>query len=481
MPEPMPLGRRIAYAVGAAGWQISDRIVVAIGIYFYLPPADVDLVPQLSDEIFLGVLTAYGLARLLGGIVDSLADPFVGYGSDRSRSRLGRRRFYLIIGVVPMTVVPALLFWPAGSPGSFAAFVYLTLMLCVYYVFFTIYVGPYLALIPEIAWTQKARVELSTLLALVGFPVMTLFGAAWPYGVAVARDAGLSGTEAVRTVVLVSSVLGFLLCLLPILAVDEQRFARSVRSTLPLGEALGVTLRNRPFLIYLSAQILFILGVNMIGPAIPYLAIVVLGRDEAFAGLIGLMTPIPALLGLFGVRIVVRHFGPRSIVIACVLLLGVALAPLGLLSPDLPGGPSDRWNLVIVFGSVALAGFALAGFLTMPNVIISQLIDLDEVRTGANRSAMYFGAQGLLTKWVYAASAAILSLLFVKFGNSRAEPAGVLMVGPVASAFCFVSALVYLWYPEHDVLDSARRRVESVPSSRPEADRRSQGGSMSGH
>jgi hypothetical protein len=69
---------------------------------------------------------------------------------------------------------------------------------------------------------------------------------------------------------------------------------------------------------------------------------------------------------------------------------------------------------------------------------------------------MYFGAQGLLTKWVYAASAALLSFLFVELGNSRAEPGGVLLVGPLASAFCLASALVYALYPEDQVLSSAR-------------------------
>ncbi len=118
MLEPMPRGRRIAYALGAAGWQISDRIVIAIGIYFYLPPGDTNLVPQLSDKIFLGVLTAYSLARLLGGIVDSLADPLVGYASDRSCSRLGRRRLFMLVGVVPIVAAPACCWWVPSRPPS---------------------------------------------------------------------------------------------------------------------------------------------------------------------------------------------------------------------------------------------------------------------------------------------------------------------------------------------------------------------------
>jgi GPH family glycoside/pentoside/hexuronide:cation symporter len=430
--------------------------VVAIGIYYYLPPGDTDLVPQLSDGVFLGVLTAYGLARLIGGVIDSLADPIVGWASDRSRSRLGRRRAFLVYGTVPMVLAPLLLFWPPGEPGSALTFAVLVALLALYYIAFTVYVAPYLALIPEIAWSERERVRLSALLGMVSFPALALYGAAWPAGVALGRAAGLSGEDALRWVVALSSALALALCVAPIAAIDEGRFARSIRSTLSMRRALAETLRNRPFLIYLAAQILFILGVNLLGPSIPYLAVVLLGRGEAFAGLLALAIPVPALIGFLVVRRAAARFGTRRTIVACVLLLALALAPLGLIEPDLPGGPRDAANLALVCASLVLAGGALAGFLVLPNVIISQLIDLDEARTGANRSAMYFGAQGLLTKWVYAASAALLSFLFVELGNSRAEPGGVLLVGPLASAFCLASALVYALYPEDQVLSSAR-------------------------
>jgi hypothetical protein len=61
-------------------WQITGSIMVSIGIYFYQPPGDTGLNALPSEEAFLGVLTAYGLARIIGGVVDSLADPFVGWG-----------------------------------------------------------------------------------------------------------------------------------------------------------------------------------------------------------------------------------------------------------------------------------------------------------------------------------------------------------------------------------------------------------------
>ena len=444
----MSTARRVAYAFGAPGYMISDRIVVAIAFYFYLPPEGRGLEPLLDQQILLGVFTAWGLSRLIGGVFDSLADPLVGFGSDRSRSRLGRRRVYLVAGIVPMVVSPVLLFWPPAEPGEGLNFAWLTGLLVVYYVFFTVYVGPYLALIPELARTAHQRIDLTTVQAAASFPILILYPSLWLAGVEVGRSLGLDTAGAIRAVVVVSSGLALALCALPIWAVDEGRFARSEPSALPMGRAVWTTLRSRPFLIYLAAQICFILGVTMLQPAIPYLAIVLLGRSEGFAAMLALASAPTAVLGFFAVRWLGRRAGPKRSIIVCVGLLGVSMVLLGGLRADVPGGPDDARNLAFAFGALSLAGLSLAGFFVLPHVLMGQVIDLDERETGANRSAMFYGVQGLLTKWVYAASLALLSFLFQRFGASPEEPLGVILVGPVAAVMCGLSVLLYAAYPE---------------------------------
>lgn len=208
----------------------------------------------------VGCVSAYGLARLIGGVVDSLADPFVGHYSDRSPSPLGRWREFLIIGIVPMVVIPGLLFFQPGEPGSFSVFLYLTVMLSLYYIFFTIYVAPYLALIPEIARTERHRVELSRPRSLIGGPIIMAFGILWLVGVDVFKDMGMDA---------------------------------------------------------------------MTGPAVPYFARVILGRDEGFAA-----------------------------------MLSLAMLPYGLLTPSSPGEPGDEVNLTVIVGLTALKGLPIAAIMS---------------------------------------------------------------------------------------------------------------------
>jgi GPH family glycoside/pentoside/hexuronide:cation symporter len=466
MVERMSAARCVAYSFGMAGFQIPDRIVVAIALYYYLPPPGRGLAPQVSQEIFLGVLTVFGLAMLIGRVFDAVVDPLVGYASDRSRSRLGRRRSFLVYGIVPMLVLPALLFWPPRAPGSTLNGISLAIVLAAYFIAFTVYVAPYLALIPELATDGRARTRLSTLLALVSFSVLGLYAAAWPYGIELGRQLGASSENAVRGVVVLSLGVAFVFCLLPILAVDEQRFTRTVSSELSFKQALLCTVSNRPFLIYLAAVLLLIFAATLMAPAAVYYATVVLGRSEAFAGALSLAVFSTTLIGFVIVLRASDRIGARRGMIICNLIFAVSLASLGFLRPDVPGGPRDGLNLLIIWSAMAVMGVAVAGFLVLPYVLISQVIDYDTAKTGSNRSAMYFGTQGFLTKWMYGLGGAVIAFLFARFGNSPEQPLGVLLMGPLAGVACLLSALIFTFYPERQVLVVTEMLRTSSQSSR---------------
>ena len=172
-------------------------------------------------------------------------------------------------------------------------------------------------------------------------------------------------------------------------------------------------------------------------------------------------TPKAILIGFAMVHLVVAKIGTKRSLMLTIFILGITMIPYGLLTPSTPGGPGDMLNLIVIVGLTAIKGLAIAGIMILPTVILGQLIDLDESNTGANRAAMYYGVQGLFTKWVYAASAAILSFLLSAYGRSAAEPLGVLLIGPVAGGLCLVGAILYSFYPEKEI----RHRVDQLGRS----------------
>jgi Na+/melibiose symporter-like transporter len=146
----------------------------------------------------------------------------------------------------------------------------------------------------------------------------------------------------------------------------------------------------------------------------------------------------------------------------CSGLLGLAVSSFGLLQVDAPGGPHDARNLAILFGALGLVGIPVAGLLVLPNVMLGQLIDRDERRSGSHRSAMFYGMQGFATKWVYGLSLWVLTWLLARFGNSPSEPHGVILSGPVAGAACLLSVAILAFYPERAVLAAAQEPPRSA-------------------
>src|SRR5678816_3600002 len=133
--------------------------------------------------------TAVGLMMLLGKGWDAFTDPAMGYLSDTTRSRWGRRRPYVLAGAVPMGFCFYLLFSPPAWLSHTGLLWYLLGMCLALYTCFTIFTIPYLAWGAELArgyHERTAIVQVRSLLGLLGgvagasVPLMLVSGAANP-------------------------------------------------------------------------------------------------------------------------------------------------------------------------------------------------------------------------------------------------------------------------------------------------------------
>jgi GPH family glycoside/pentoside/hexuronide:cation symporter len=445
-----------AFAAGVAGFNLAEQIVVVLALYFYLPPEGRGLEAQVPTAALWGPVTAFGAAMLLGRIVDSLADPIVGHLSDRSRSRLGRRRVFLIGAVVPLAVFPALVFFPPAAPGSAANGWFLALVLGGFFAAFAAYVVPLLALLPELAREPAERARLATwtgasgMVVALGFPSAAFAGARW------AQDSlALEPGSALRAVALASAALALALCAWPSFGLRRSE-ERELPSQLGLAAALGATLRDRPFLIYVAGQVFLVFAVGLVAPLLPYLAVSVLRRSEAFVAMLSLPLALGTLVGFAALPRTLARFGPRRTLIGAALLAAPALALWCVLGPQAVG---------LGLGSLGLLGMSIAAFAALPYLLLAQLIDADAARSGASRAALYFGVQGFALKWVRGLGGAVLAWLFATWGNSPARSEGILLAEALASACLLAAAACFAAYPEQRVLRAASRSTTSRRAS----------------
>ena len=85
-------------------------------MYFYMPPETAAATrifpPFLFEGAVLGVFTIIGIINFGARLFDAVSNPLLASWSDRSRSRLGRRRFFLAVSAVPFALFSYLVFVP---------------------------------------------------------------------------------------------------------------------------------------------------------------------------------------------------------------------------------------------------------------------------------------------------------------------------------------------------------------------------------
>jgi GPH family glycoside/pentoside/hexuronide:cation symporter len=436
-PPSVGRGRTLAYASGNIGVEALGPILAWIP-YLYAPPADAGT-PALLPAATVGLLL------FVGRFVDGFAEPIVGFLSDRSRTRFGRRIPWVVLGTPVLCAAFLGLFFPPFGPGRpLATAAWLCALNTVFWCAFTAVVAPYLALLPEIARTTEDRTRISAL--MTAFTVLTVVGANAALGSVVARFQG--GGEALgigfangfEPQALFYAGLAAFFLYLGVAFVRERPAADPAGGHLSFRGAVVESLRNPAFLPLVAPMSVFLIGVNLIVTAVPYLGRAILGASEAEASFgTAIVYGAAAATLPFANRLVAR-FGKKRTYSASLLAIGVGFAAILVLAVAPRPVP-------VYYTLMALLGVPVGTLLVLGRVLIADVIDEDERRTGLRREAMYFGMQGLLTKVSFGVGPLLATQLFARFGNTAEEPLGILLCGPAASVLALAGWWAFRRYP----------------------------------
>jgi GPH family glycoside/pentoside/hexuronide:cation symporter len=250
--SPLPLRARLLYASSSLGTEALAQSRALWLVYFYAPPDDADLPELLPVVVVGGILFA-------GRVLEAVDDALIGWWSDRTRSRLGRRLPFVVLATPPMTLFAVLLFIPPeGSGAATAAWLFLTIE--AFFLFATLSGGPYEALLPELATTSGERVT------LVGMRVY--FGAAGA-GIGLVGSGLLVDHAGFTTMAAAMAMLALFFRGLGVAGIWRHAPRTTPAAELPFGEALRLTLRNRHFLRFLPSFVLFQVGFQVVLGSLP--------------------------------------------------------------------------------------------------------------------------------------------------------------------------------------------------------------------
>jgi GPH family glycoside/pentoside/hexuronide:cation symporter len=347
-----------------------------------------------------------GVAIFIPRLLDALLDPLIGSRSDNTRSRWGRRKPYMVAGVLLSAVILPLIWMPpmAGSGRDVwyanGPFLWLTVMGSLYHFAYTLFAVPYTALGYELTTDYDERTRVLAWRMYLGLGAS--LAVPWIYRLCKLEIFPDEIIGARWVSIGIGAVVVFT-GLLPVLMTRENKDAVE-QEKLRLVDAVKYTLGNRSFQILMLSYLFFIAGLFSAGNIGGFINIYhVCGGDKVFAsqlgGIVGTVGAIVSYLSMFLITAVATRTDKRTgMVVGLMVSLAGILASWWALDP--------RWPYAQVL-TTAVTMLGMPGCWLLIGSMVADICDEDELKTGRRREGMFGAVNGFVLK----VAAAVTSLI----------------------------------------------------------------------
>jgi len=390
--EKLSLGMKLTYgAPSIAGAAMAIPVAIHVNPFY----SDTVLVP----------LAWVALAAALARILDAMIDPFVGWLSDHTQTRWGRRRPWIAVATPIAALVFIALFTPPTWLSTEGAAVWFGTCMMLFFTLNMLYGLPHAALGPELTLDYHER---STLFSVrEGFALLGTLVAAVVPGILIKQMA--DERRAFASMALAYGALMVALYWLLVVRVRERPDFVSRKSN-PLVPGVRRSLRNRPFSVLFLCYVVASIPGAIPGLLMPYFNRYVLNPPPIDAGTaqswLSIFLAAYFLSGLVCLPLwlaLAKRIGKLNAWLTSFIMGitgGIALFTLGA---------GDNVACLVV---ISWAGSSFGAGLFLPPAIQADVIDYDELHTGKRREAQYLALWGLVPKFIVIPSASLpLALL----------------------------------------------------------------------
>ena len=383
----LSLGQKIGYGVGDTGINFWFNAGVAFMLVFY------------TDGLGLSPVTA-GSILFVARAVDAITDPLMGWITDRTQTKMGKFRPFILAGAIPMAVMGVLTFTDPGlSPSQTLIYAYATYIL--YGITYTIISIPYSGLTAAVTHNPKERTEL-TAFRMVGAFTGSL---AIQVGMAAIINAYDQSAQGYQMAMVLFGVVG-VACLWTCVVSTRELPAPAHSRSDSLAQSWSAMKSNWPLWASMGAFLFSMLGTTIRGAVVIYYFTYVVGVPDLipqFFGMIG----IAMLAGIAITPMVAARIGKRRTYIVGALISMVIGTGLFFVPPD---------NVTAIFAVAFFALFFAALPMVMGWALLPDTVEYGEWQSGVRAEGTIYAATSFCHKLAMATGGGLAGLLLGSFG-----------------------------------------------------------------
>ncbi len=430
----VPLREKIGYGVGAIGLDLSYGL-----FYSYL---SLYLTNALGvSPLFLLVLAP--LARIWDGV----NDPMMGSIVDRTKTKIGKYRPWIITGAVLNAVVLSLLFNNPFRSGA-ALYIFVAAFYILWGMTNTLADIPFWSMVPSFATEEKDRNLVSTIARTFSglgqgiVSILTAYIVAYLGGVA-GSDLDKMGADSLKKgfggwAVIASAALIFF-ALICVLSTKERNVVMSGEK-FSFGKALGVIRHNDQLLTFMLFAMISNCGYYMTSGVSSYYFLQVRG-DLTLQSKFNLLGSVGSILSILVIPVCSRFMTNRStyrfsLLTAAAGYLGMALT-----------GYFFGGNVLVLGIFYLIASVGIGSMFVNQTVMLADIVDYGEYKLGTRNQSLTFSMKGFLQKMAYTLQSVIMYSAFVitKYDFSATTSGKAVASNPAADSA--ITAMMFIVPP----------------------------------
>ena len=467
----VPLGQKIAFGLGMLANQMFPA---ALGIFMVV------LVQNLG---FPGWM--WGIIYFFPRIFDSFTDPIMGFISDNTKSRWGRRRQYVFIGAIVMGISFAIMWQLFKDSGVDYNFVYFMFWSFVFYLGLTIFSVPYVAMGYEMSDDFHERTSIMAVAQWIGQWAWVI--APWFWVIMyINGDDGWFATaeEATRTLAIWVGIILMFVAMVPALFIKSKSTLDEDYADLSLKNIRGSfneiklgfkeALQIKPFRKLCISTFLIFNAFNTVATFTFFVIVYQLFNGDAEAANAGYWPSLFGCLGALSTTFIVipivtwmsRKLGKKN---AFLLSQGISIIGYILLWFLLIPGKPYMFIFALPFFS-----FGIGSLFTLMMSMTSDVIDLDELNTGKRREGIFGAIYWWMVKFGFAIAGAlsgiILSVIGFQEGVASTDQEGAIIgLRAFFSGFPILGTLIAMWIMrDYDLTEEKAVETSAILSRRKE-------------